>query len=112
MPAGSVLSELTQVLVCNTGSDLSRTQLSVDKQQALDKMVEGVDESITTKQRLELAGILMEYESVFAFGGDEIGRTSVTRHEIDTGDARPVRQWLRRQPIAYQEIINNEIEIY
>ena len=38
-----------------------------------------------------------------------MGRTSVITHHIDTGDAKPFRQGLRRHPQAYLDVIDTEI---
>ncbi|KAJ8036035.1 hypothetical protein HOLleu_19893 [Holothuria leucospilota] len=43
-----------------------------------------------------------KYNSVFAKSPTDLGRTSVIQHEIDTGDARPIRQAPRRPPKAFE----------
>ena len=50
-------------------------------------------------QRKDLANLLSEFSDVFAASSSDLGRTDVVRHEIDTGDARPIRQPARRLPI-------------
>ena len=54
--------------------------------------------------------LLLEFSAAFSLSENELGRTSVAKHAIDTGEARPVRQRLRRQPPAYQEIIKDHVE--
>jgi len=101
MKKGSTIADLEQVEVCeyikdeNSSSDLDPMQAAV-----MGKMIDGIDESITKSEREELRALLTEFKSVFALSDNELGRTSATRHEIDTGDARPVKQRLRRQPVA------------
>ena len=46
------------------------------------------------------------------FSRDEfdIGRTHVIEHEIDTGCHRPVKQALRRHPVAHLPLIDQHVE--
>ena len=45
------------------------------------------------------------YRDVFAFTDDELGKTSLVRHVIDTGDALPIKQRpYRTSPKCKQEI--------
>jgi len=39
-----------------------------------------------------------------------MGRTSLVEHHIDTGDNRPIRQGLRRHPIAHLDEIDRQVE--
>ena len=50
-------------------------------------------------QRKDLVNLLSEFSDVFAASPSDLGRTEVVRHEIDTGDARPIRQPARQLPI-------------
>ena len=50
----------------------------------------------TAKQRDRLTSILIDYADFFARHKDDIGRTHMIKHEIETGDAKPVRQRCRR----------------
>jgi hypothetical protein len=50
----------------------------------------------------ELEELLAEYENIFAVDSEDHGRTNKVYHRIDTGDARPIRQPPRRQPLAKQ----------
>src|SRR6266496_4679871 len=47
---------------------------------------------------------------IFSSHEYDLGRTSLMEHRIDTGDARPIRQGLRRQPQAYLQVIDEEVE--
>ena len=48
--------------------------------------------------REKLFLLLVEFADVFASDPEDFGRTEVTTHHIDTGDARPIRQHTRRIP--------------
>ena len=46
------------------------------------------------------------YSNVFAFPGDQLGRTSLVQHVIDTGDATPVKQ----RPYRVSPYVKKEID--
>ena len=39
-----------------------------------------------------------------------MGLTDLVRHEIDTGQERPVRQSLRKTPLAYNDVIEKHVQ--
>ena len=39
-----------------------------------------------------------------------MGHTSLVEHSIDTGDSRPIRQGLRRHPVAHLDIIDQQVD--
>ena len=43
-------------------------------------------------------------------GDGDLGRTSMLRHKIDTGDAAPIHQTVRRLPFHQRELVHNMIE--
>ena len=53
---------------------------------------------LSTDERKKLQQLIEEYSDLFSTGPGDIGRTTVTRHTIDTGTTRPVRQQPYRQP--------------
>ena len=52
--------------------------------------------------------LLLEFQDVFSSLPNDLGRTSVTKYMIDTGDARPIHQTPCRLPLAKQE--NTQVE--
>jgi hypothetical protein len=53
-------------------------------------------------EKLEIKKLLIEFQDVFSKDDDDVGRTTLIEHTIETGDARPVKQLPRRVPIAFQ----------
>ena len=72
-------------------------------------LLKGISTEITPLQREELAAMLTEYQDVFSKGPDDMGCTDLVKHQIDTGDARPIRQPPRRLPIAKQAVEQVEV---
>jgi len=64
----------------------------------LSRLLDGLDAGVSDAQRVELVNTLREYANVFSTGELDLGETFLAAHRIDTGDAMPMRQTLRRQP--------------
>ena len=61
-------------------------------------------------QKEKLHALLVEFEDVFSTGPDDMGRTSLTSHKIDTGNQRPTKQQLRHLPDSKLETAQNVIK--
>ena len=70
----------------------------------------GVHPEVTPSQRLELEVLLFRYSDILSVDEMDLGRTDIVQHHIDTGDERPVRQQLRRTPLAHNQIIDEHID--
>ncbi|KRZ67057.1 hypothetical protein T08_15376, partial [Trichinella sp. T8] len=66
-------------------------------QEAMEKVLSSEQDS-SGKHRSALAAILREVADVLSTSDEGLGRTSVVRHAIHTGDAKPVRCSPRRIP--------------
>ena len=102
----SVLSNLEQVEVLSLSDQESErvNKVSIceesDAPEYIKKLVEGVDESVPESELQALEAILMSYINVFSKDENDLGQTDIIMHYIDTGDAKPVRQQLRKFPPA------------
>jgi len=61
----------------------------------LDGLMTGIDGSVTREQTEGLTKLLRRYSDVFSKNELDLGETSLAKHRIDTGDARPIKQTLR-----------------
>ncbi|VUZ50884.1 unnamed protein product [Hymenolepis diminuta] len=57
----------------------------------------------------EVQAFLSNNEDIFALDGEPTGRSSIIKHTIDTGDAKPVALRPQRTPVQYQEFVSEEI---
>ena len=53
---------------------------------------------------------LLEHQNTFAKSSDDLGVCSLVEHDIDTGDAKPVRQPFRRPPLASERAEDDLID--
>ena len=73
------------------------------------QLLSGISPEITLQQQEELAAALTDYQDVFSKGPNDMGCTGLAKHQIYTGDARPIRQPPSRLPIAKQGIEQEEV---
>ena len=66
-------------------------------------MVENSKEHLSEEQVTKLTDCLMEYEDVFARDEFDLGDFTEIQHEVDTGEAKPVKERMRRTPACFVE---------
>ena len=83
---------------------------SLRRAEAIDQMIEDLPEELNDEQRRQVKKLLRQNEGIFSKGEHDIGRTQLIEYRIDTGDHRPIRQSLRRQPFQHLEIIDKQVK--
>ncbi|XP_045215056.2 uncharacterized protein LOC123565253 [Mercenaria mercenaria] len=58
-------------------------------------------EHLNEEQHRQLAQLLIEYQDVFAQDEFDLGNFTVMEHVIETGNAEPVKQRMRRTPVCF-----------
>lgn len=66
-------------------------------------------EELTDEEATVLAKLLTKYQHVFSKTSEDVGRTDLVQHSINTGTANPARQPPRRQPLGKREVEKQEI---
>jgi predicted aspartyl protease len=105
---GSCLGTLTptcdSVDTANTDNSVVPSQIPAT-QTVIDRLPTHLDD----EQRKRTVDLLRSYEDIFSQNEYDIGRTHLVEHTIDTGNNRPIRQSLRRHPIAHLDIIDQQV---
>ena len=73
-------------------------------------LLENMDPSVTIDEKRQVGAILEEYADCFSRSEYDLGHTTLVKHSINTGDNAPVKQTLRRQPLAYLPEIDRQLE--
>ena len=81
--------------------------LSVDD--TCNVLMSKLPENMTSDQQQEAQQLLQQYDDIFSRGAYDMGRTTLVEHSIDTGDHRPIRQGLRRHPMAHLDVIDAQV---
>lgn len=125
VPGGTVIANMTPVDLCDihtsaqlavatgeekeieTERDTEYSELVPDHLKAI--YTESV-KCIPEENHMQVQKLLTTYADVFSKSDDDIGRTNLVKHDIDTGDARPVKQRSRRMPLVHQEEIDKQVK--
>lgn len=89
---------------------------SVQKPERDKTLTESIDlqhplpSNLTNKQKEQFFALMSEYSDVIAQGPDDLGRTEVLQHHIDTKDAIPIRQQARRVPLPRRETVQKLLQ--
>ncbi|XP_063969536.1 uncharacterized protein LOC135157539 [Lytechinus pictus] len=67
-------------------------------------------EGVATEYHHEIEKLLIEFQDIFSKGDDDIGRTNLVQHKIDTGTQRPIRQRPRKHPFGQREEIKKQVD--
>ncbi len=73
-------------------------------------MVKPCQEMLSAEQIKCLKKTLHDYSDVFAQEENDLGRTSLVQHQINTGNHSPIKQAPRRVSLAEREEMESLIE--
>ena len=77
----------------------SHEYVSADKKQLIWSVAEsGAADHLSTTEKAQFYDLLLSYADIFAGNDKDIGHTSKLKHDIHTGDAKPIRQSTHRLP--------------
>jgi len=120
--AGTLLGTSEQVCICpenepempSVAND-EQAEYSANENDAslhrdvVNKLCESLPAELTEEQVTQTRELLNEFGDIFSTHQYDIGRTNLVYHRIETGNHPPIRQPLRRQPDAYQDVIDTQV---
>jgi len=120
LKAGTNVADLNPVTVLSTFPTVPESQLMDGKPreekdevpQFIRDLIEKVDGSVPESTVQVLTEILLKHVDVFSKSEGDLGLSNLITHCIDTGDAKPIRQPLRRYPPAHVEAISQQVDDY
>jgi hypothetical protein len=103
-------SEIGQYLETETiASAVTENSKESDDRSDLQVLQQESIEHLSKRQGKEVATFLTKYKSLFAKGNNDLGKTNLVKHKINTGDARPIKQPVRRTPIHLSQAIDKTL---
>jgi hypothetical protein len=95
-------------------TSVNNVGLSENKQKAatnpIKEAMNNADKTLTLEQKTHLEQLLISHAGVFSTGPEDLGRTSLMYHRIETGDSAPIRQQMRRIPHEHISVLKSEVE--
>jgi len=101
------VSEVDGISVKSESSDYQCDSQVSGESEKLPHHLNGLYDSsvknLNRNQRDKLKSLLVKHSNVFAKSQFDLGKTSVVKHGINTGDTEPIRQRPRRPPRAFKD---------
>jgi hypothetical protein len=107
LPAGLKIADLQPLDVVSPHSCESESQT---EPAFITALLKGIHSSVPESAAEELGQLLSEFQDAFSRDETDLGRTNVITHTIDTADAKPFRQQLRRFPPAHVAAISDHVD--
>ena len=64
---------------------------------------------LTDAERQQVEKLLSDHDDILSRGPYDMGRITLVEHTIDTGSQKPIRQGLRRHPMAQLDLIDEQV---
>ena len=65
---------------------------------------------MSQSNKMQVRKLLNKYSHIFSRDDSDIGKTGIIKHQINTGDARPIKQPARRVPFHMQKEVDSQID--
>ena len=102
---GSAVTDVVSKEVTELEGELTEPEAEV-----IEKMMANLPIELSAEQRAKVRALLVRHRGILSTGDHDIGKTDLVEHRIDTGDARPIRQPLRRQAFEHMKFIRDETD--
>ena len=76
----------------------------------LQPVIDSFTHTLSVTERATAEHLVHDFADVFSRSEFDLGHTNLLPHRIDTGDARPFKEQLRRHPIAHLDFIDSQVE--
>ena len=110
-PVDNQVPELTDFLTEAQASVIITDSCPSEEDQYRRQRVEEVLDvsGVPAQEKEELLELMQQHHTVFSLEDGERGERNLVEMEIDTGDARPCRQRLRRMPFAVRQEVSKQL---
>ena len=111
---GSNVGAASQGFVAHS-DEVPESQTTVNSSQPLPEHLQALYDDTCNRENLSetakagLRTLLCKHSRLFAESDDDLGRTHLVQHDIQTSEAAPIRQPPRRVPEAQREIMEEEV---
>jgi hypothetical protein len=109
--SGTTVAELSPVeCVLNETKIDRKGQTFHDLDNELMSLVERSSKHLPKDKTETVRSLINEYKDLFATSDQDLGRTNIVRHKVNTGSNIPVKQPPRRTPIAMRAEVDKHID--
>ena len=104
----SIRDDPIQIMSCNTQTLLEQPSCG-ELPEYLNDLFTRSSVHLDENEQNQLKSLLIKYQSVFAKSSDDLGFSDRVEHHIDTMGAEPIKEHVRRLPLAKREIEREEV---
>lgn len=107
MKIGTLLTDVT------VSQDSVEPSCDANLSRSVDDLIEQLGltaKRLTAREMHKVKGLLERHAAVFSTGENDLGRTQLAMHQIDTGDAKPIKMPPRRVPLHLQQEVSDHIK--
>lgn len=97
------------VLACNV-QESRVAKVPAEKKTILQNLVAKVGTHLSEAELTEFYNLLLDYSDIFAINDSDIDRTNGLKHNIKTGESKPIRQPARRLPPHQRDKVNKLLQ--
>lgn len=111
-----LVADVEPLVVTKSGSNskvhriLRRTSAGRTLPEELESMVGGAEDHLGTEDLQQFRDLLKQYQDIFSLKGQPLGRTDITLHDIEVGEADPIKCRMRRPPLGLKQEAMEEEE--
>lgn len=96
--------------ICEVKSNFNKSMNAAIVPEHLKDLYERTVAGMSREHCEQVAKLLRKYSTIFSKSDADLGRTGIVRHKIDTQDAYPIKQPLRRSPVHLNDEIDKQID--
>ncbi len=100
--------------VTETGVEKSTEELEVKGEREMPEylrdMYEKAYKHLDQMQSEKVKQLILRFQDTFTHPDSPLGRASLVKHEIDTGNTAPIKQACRRLPLAQRPLVEAELD--
>jgi len=80
------------------------------KVEHLQRVIDSLPRTLSATEFAAAEHLVHDYADVFSHSEFDLGHTDILPHRIDTGNSRPLKEQLRRHPIAHLSFVDKQVE--
>ena len=109
-----IIRKSTNIATLNPACEVKRHCIRPAKQENVPEHLKDLYEravvGMTKVQKAEIAKLLKKYSNSFSKSDDDLGRTGIVRHKINTENSHPIKQPLQRTPVHLHSEMDKQID--
>ena len=105
----TVVTSLEPVGLLHPPTEVQQSATDDDYKPVINEVMSRTPSDMSPDVRQKLEQLLYKYKTILSRNEWDLGNCTMVSHQIDTGDAKPIRQQLRRYPPLHRQAIDQHL---